>query len=535
MDLDVIRKECGEAMLLLTETLQLNETQSILLSCFVASDAYGGSDLVGLCAHLGCSTIDMYMMLDEIDELVGRGYVMKAERRSEEGKYRIAPVAFNAFRRNEASPSMVVRCKTDEELVGVLDGMFNDCGRKRTTPQQLRCTIAALLRANPDLSLARRLQGFHDTLAEVEFMFLVLALLYWIKGGCGATLGSADFALMGIEEKLELESVLMGVKGRLLPEGLIEPLMDADEVCDIEFTIAKGIRKEMFPDKADAVAPRRMGGKMGGGREGIRLVAARRHPVKQLFLNAEERRSFDELSSLLTRKNLRQVNSRLKAAGMSSGFTCLFYGAPGTGKTEAAFQLANLTGRDLYQVNMSEMHDMWVGESEKNVRRLFSAYQDVRKKSKQVPILLLNEADAVLGKRLEAVYRSTDQMENRIQNIFLQELEDFQGILIATTNLAQNLDGAFERRFLYKVQFNLPDADVRRRLWQSMLPALQETEAAWLSEEFVAFAGGQIANVARKVTVDEVLHGERTPLDRIAVYCRQEHIASARNPIGFVA
>ena len=115
------------------------------------------------------------------------------------------------------------------------------------------------------------------------------------------------------------------------------------------------------------------------------------------------------------------------------------------------------------QVNISEIKSMWVGESEKNIKAIFDRYRVVAKQSKRIPILLFNEADAVIGKRKEGAERSVDKMENSIQNIILQEMESLEGIMIATTNLVQNMDSAFERRFLYKVKFEKPELAQRTK------------------------------------------------------------------------
>lgn len=95
------------------------------------------------------------------------------------------------------------------------------------------------------------------------------------------------------------------------------------------------------------------------------------------------------------------------------------------------------------QVDMSQMRDKFVGESEKNVKAIFTRYRRLCQESDITPILLLNEADALLSVRLEKMTTSVDQMANTMQNIILQEMENLEGILIATTNLTNNLDGAF--------------------------------------------------------------------------------------------
>ena len=140
---------------------------------------------------------------------------------------------------------------------------------------------------------------------------------------------------------------------------------------------------------------------------------------------------------------------------MCQGFCCIFYGAPGTGKTETVYKLARQTGRDIMRVDVNKIKSCWVGESEKNIKAAFDRYRNICKNSPLAPILLFNEADAILGIRMEGASNAVDKMENSIQNIILQEMESIEGIMIATTNLTTNLDKAFERRFLYKIRLSL--------------------------------------------------------------------------------
>ncbi len=97
---------------------------------------------------------------------------------------------------------------------------------------------------------------------------------------------------------------------------------------------------------------------------------------------------------------------------MRKGFACLFYGAPGTGKTESVLQIARQTGRDIMQVDIAGMRDKYVGESEKNIKAVFQNYRELCKKSEVMPILFFNEADALINKRTERIEHSVDKMDN---------------------------------------------------------------------------------------------------------------------------
>ena len=255
---------------------------------------------------------------------------------------------------------------------------------------------------------------------------------------------------------------------------------------------------------------------------------------KQLFFPKDIQRQVDELASFLQTDNYQKIHDRMKENGFRCGFACLFYGSPGTGKTETVYQLAQQTGRDIMVVDVPQLKSMWVGQSEKNVKALFDRYREQVKRAKLTPILLFNEADAIIGKRKNGAENAVDKMENSLQNIILQEMEQLDGIMIATTNLQENMDKAFERRFLYKIKFEKPDAKVRKQIWQQMIPEINEPDAARLAEAF-DFSGGQIENIARKYSINSILHGDiDNPLDILTSYSNEERIqAQTGRKIGF--
>ena len=258
---------------------------------------------------------------------------------------------------------------------------------------------------------------------------------------------------------------------------------------------------------------------------------------KALFYNAAESRQVDTLADLLSEVRFAEICSRLQKKGLRSGFAALFYGVPGTGKTETVYQLARQSGRDILKVNIAETKSMWLGESEKCIQRIFDNYREMMKRSDSTPILLFNEADAVFSKRQQVDSHQPVQTLNAMQNILLQEMENLEGILIATTNLTHNLDKAFERRFLYKIEFCKPESSVRKAIWQAMMPELSDEVAEHLAER-CDLSGGQIENVARRYTVEHILHGTPLTLEGILELCRAERIderplTASQHPIGF--
>lgn len=242
---------------------------------------------------------------------------------------------------------------------------------------------------------------------------------------------------------------------------------------------------------------------------------------KNMFYNEDERKHILRLEALLCQDSFVSIQQRMKEAGLRTGFCCLFYGAPGTGKTETVLQMARHTGREIIRVDLSSQKSMWVGESEKNIERIFADYREKLSQSELAPILLFNEADAIFSKRHVGVNSEVEQMANTMQNILLQNMENFEGILIATTNLADNFDPAFHRRFLYRIEFKSPSAEVRKQIWRSMLPDMDESNIKAMAERF-SISGGQIENAVRKIMIESILKGRPLNTDEVIAICEDE-------------
>ncbi len=219
-------------------------------------------------------------------------------------------------------------------------------------------------------------------------------------------------------------------------------------------------------------------------------------------------------------KKLKKWGIKDKRKGIDARI--IFYGAAGTGKTMTALSLARTLKKPVLAFDCSKILSMYIGESEKNVRKIFDDFKELSKKAKVEPILLLNEADQFLSSRVEGTGSSADKMHNQMQNIFLEQIERFEGILIATTNLLGNIDKAFSRRFNYKIEFKKPGKKQRLRLWQFMLPENADYSENFNVEELAKYelTGGQInlivKNTAYRVAVrDESVFSNSDFLDEI--------------------
>ncbi|EOH2427245.1 AAA family ATPase [Campylobacter jejuni] len=180
-----------------------------------------------------------------------------------------------------------------------------------------------------------------------------------------------------------------------------------------------------------------------------------------------------ELLENILKQQDKKVLERLHSWGIKSNKNIeakiIFYGPAGTGKTMSALAMAKSMKKSVLSFDCSKILSKWVGESEQNVRKIFDTYKNIVQTCKQSPILLLNGADQFLSTRVDGSSGS-DKMHNQMQNIFLEQIERFSGVIIATTNFLESLDSAFSRRFDYKIEFKKPDFKDRLKIWEKFLP-----------------------------------------------------------------
>ncbi|WP_169777198.1 AAA family ATPase [Campylobacter mucosalis] len=213
-----------------------------------------------------------------------------------------------------------------------------------------------------------------------------------------------------------------------------------------------------------------------------------------------------ELLSQILKQVDKKVLSRLNSWGIKSrkgiDAKIIFYGEPGTGKTMSALSLAKSLKKQVLSFDCSKILSKYVGESEQNVRKIFDSYKEICKKSKTEPVLLLNEADQFLSTRIEGG-SGAEKMHNQMQNIFLEQIERFEGVLIATTNFLQSLDSAFSRRFDYKIEFKKPDFKARLAIWRNVLPQSASFEDGFDLEKLAQYnlSGAQIVLVLKNTAL----------------------------------
>ena len=510
----------------ISELQGISSSQALLLSLFVEETSDGSSASISdLARFLDCNRVRVMQFQEDIDDLVKRKFLRKVKRRyGDPIGYEVPFDVFTAIKKDSRFVPKSMKAKDGVQFFQ----MFYDLTHLRhegdMDTQTLKDEFQQLLDENEHLKFVHKLK--HLNLPINSQMIVTQMARYMI-------LNQKDYVVLDCLEYLfdnrheaynelhimeEGQHILM--KKHIVEFGGDDSFLNKSKYQFTDrakgkllkgFSLPKKIVEDVETIKADSIAP------------------------KNLFFNEETGRQMEDLAELLTVEKLTAIQTRLKEHGRRTGFACLFYGAPGTGKTESVLQIAHKTGRDIMMVDMSEIKSKWVGESEQNIKAVFNNYRALCKVSHRLPILLFNEADAILGTRMGQAIHAVDKMENAIQNIVLQEMETLDGIMIATTNLEQNLDNAFERRFIYKVRFERPNAEQRKRIWQSMMPTLSDDIALQLATSY-DLSGGQIENIVRKCDVDSILYGESAMnADKILRFCREETILNKNiSHIGFV-
>jgi SpoVK/Ycf46/Vps4 family AAA+-type ATPase len=385
---------------------------------------------------------------------------------------------------------------------------------------------------------------FKDNSLEEKEQMIFLALLKEEYGGTDESIRDMNTLIDLISnddyEKIKHRS-LLEESGNLISNGLI----DYDEMLtpfggiNRNFYIPEQILyKISHPNKKQKRQQKMKLDMLIKEQEMFELIDPKK-PLKDIVLNPKTKETLDELLKQVDKN----VVTRLKEWGIKDkrkgiDARIIFYGGAGTGKTITALAIAKSLKKRIISFDCSKILSMYVGESEKNVRKIFDSYKELCTKTKSEPILLLNEADQFLSNRVTGTSSGSDKMHNQMQNIFLEQIERFDGILIATTNLLESIDKAFSRRFNYKIEFTKPTLEQRVELWKKMLPESLPLEDGFDIEKLAKheLTGGQIEmiikNTAYKIaTLTQPLFTTENFIEQIEK--EKKNMFDKENKVGF--
>ena len=520
---------CAEAFSFLYDKLGLNPVQCVVIAMLIEEGSTMSFREMG--KILGLTRLSMMTYYNDIEELFKMRWLQHRGDSENDGifdGYALAKGVISAIRENRPFKPEVLECENTQEFV---DKVAEHIGAGYCDEQLVfmdeKYWLQEMVNANAELPICRLASSFKD-IDCLSLLMLVVADYANFNGSDNEGIGPRDVQLVYPHEttpnyRRVVDAMQQGTH-RLFGENLIEHKCVGGMAEVNRYVATDYLKNEILADfnpidHSDKRVP-----KMNG------VKSYKDITPKALFYNKEEQEQVGMLRNILSQDQLPLIQERLKSKGMRTGVCILMHGQPGTGKTATVYELARQTGRDIIQVQVTDFKDKYVGESEAKLKKIFSDYRQCCINSEVTPILLLNEGDAILSKRIEKVEHGTEQMMNTLQNILLEEMENIQGVMIVTTNLTSNLDAAFERRFIFKVKFEKPGTEVKAHIWQTLVDWLDEQEAGTLAKEFDV-TGGEIENIARKATMQFVLTGKEADIDMIRKFTKQEKLESNRRHI----
>ena len=514
-------KKAKTEIQLLAKSYGITERQ-VVLFCVCMEKGPRRVDYDDLASYLDLNKIGVLSYASDIDALVRRR-LLKFRDVKDEDDFDIPSVVIRSLKHNEVYQLPQRKGLDCAALFELLDQWFEDLNDDAISPHDLCEELQSLFEDNPQVGFVKHLREYY--LDDEDEMMLTLFCHRLVNRD------DDDIRFGDIEDLFDSKGDFNNVKAQLrsgehnLQKKKIVEHRCVDGLADVtRYKLTESAKRTLLAEMKINEAEEKLADMLDSGKLA----------QKQMFFPKDIQRQVEELGCFLQPENFQKIQERMKENGFRNGFACLFYGSPGTGKTETVYQLARQTGRNIMVVDVPRIKSKWVGESEKNIKALFDRYREQVKRAPLTPILLFNEADAIIGIRKNGAQSAVDKMENSIQNIILQEMETLDGIMIATTNLQQNMDKAFERRFLYKIRFDKPTEEARASIWRSMIPGLSELDVHTLASKY-DFSGGQIENIARHYAIDNILHGQSEDvLSMLIRHCDNERLDErSSKKIGF--
>ena len=469
------------------------------------------SSLQNISGKLGVPVMSIIRWKKEIEFLVEHGFLEHCGRN--DAVQPLNDFSESIYNNTEYIPQAKKEVD-DIEFISYMADRYESRRGEDMSARSIQRELRLYEKAHSHLAVVKRVS---DELENPNYRFFVYDVANDVLKGVVSNLNATISDLYDGGERYSVVTKMMEEKHELFQKGLIE-FAKKGNLSEATITLSDKGRKLVLGEKAflfeDSINDKN-------------LIKTDSIKEKKLFYSPENQKEIDRLKAALQEEKLKGIQQRLKDDGLPVGVAVLLYGAPGTGKTESVMQIAKETGRSIVHVDISEAKSAWFGESEKRIKKIFTSYRNAceiaEKKGELMPILLFNEADALISKRKSDTSGNCAQTENAIQNIILEELESLKGIFIATTNLASNMDSAFERRFLFKIKFENPSTEAKTSIWMNKLSWLDKESATEFATEY-DFSGGQIDNIVRKIAMNEVITGERPAITDIHDMCKCEKI-----------
>lgn len=495
------------ALRYLMRRLNMTYMQVHLLACILYHYQATGRDcdMDDITSYMDCHPMELLSQHEEFDKLTDMGYLEISRDHFGGGQHvELRRAVLEALGKNEPFDIETLRAVDSAAFFAKCADVIRSNARNGRD-DEFPSELTWLFKINAHLPVTHNIRRIAGNDELVLKTLIVSATT--LSAESSTSVDQSDFSMMmPMTDMHRVVHALQNGTHPLIEQKIMEPVCSEGGMADAnEWVITKEGWMTLLSGNTEEVDAILAGNDIWGRR----LTPYTKIPERQLFFSGKTQDEVNRLRQLLQDESYRQIVERLREKDMPTGLNILLYGTPGTGKTELVQQLARETGRDIFVVDMSQIRDKFVGESEHNLANIFYTYRNYVRRMKKAPILFCNECDAIFGTRMERTERSVDKMENALQNILLEQMEKMEGIMICTTNLTSTLDKAFERRFLLKVQLPKPSNEARKQIWATMLPGLSEEQTSVLANRF-DFSGGQIQNVTRKQIINSIFTGTDT-------------------------
>lgn len=517
--LESVETETAQLALYLSSSQEEAFFFAIILSLFFSGREVDFNDL---CRFFEADTFEILPHLSLLDNFVQNGFLLRkgpGKRMSDIPffkSYAVASEVCEAIVKNNPCPSL--KKTYQDTLIDALEFTYDQivaCLDDELSTEELFTALSDIVQKQQKFKFFKTIKGLQ--INEIDCALLVYVSWHSVIGSKRV---DADRVLKALirrnAERAKYMQEIYYQQNALIKQQLIET-KEARFFNDVDFLITDKTKELLEADgvKMPNTQPKRSD-----------IIQPSQIAAKELFYNEQELLQIEQLRAALMHETYTDISERLKNKQLGSAMTILLFGGPGTGKTELVLQLARQTGRQIMKIDISKTKSMWFGESEKLVKKIFDDYKNYTQTQERTPILFFNEADAVLSKRTTEGQSNTSNTENAIQNLLLDEFENFDGILIATTNLTKNLDPAYDRRFLFKIHIAAPTLAQRQTIWQNKLSFLSNEACQSLAA--FELTGGQIDNISRKCEIKQVLEGYYPNLSDIEKFCHEEQSLSVK-------
>ncbi|NLL28631.1 MAG: AAA family ATPase, partial [Bacteroidales bacterium] len=503
LSLDFLKKIDYEVEFL-KEYFNCNEIQILILS-FIFVETYKCSyvDTTDIIDYFKCNPMELLKHNEEIDSLVEKGIIKRTTMKR--GRFRKSADKNEKFVVNERVFTSILNNEklaenTSEKFENIFElfesvyYLSEDRDEDKISACELKKEIRTTLNNNKKFEFVKRLLKYKfDDDNTFTFLYLIWEILA-TRSKSSSLNKIAEYLYDHPSAKLHYMQSFFNKKNQLLELDLVE--LEEDFYYNDADLLLTNNAKTILKESGINILVKKV--------NEDNIINPDKIKEKTLIYNSKEDSEIKVIGNFLKEDEFKKLQEKLETKKLSKGITALFYGGPGTGKTETVYQLAKTSGREIMYVDISSAKSMWFGQSEKVVRKIFTDYKQYSEQAERTPILLFNEADAIISKRKNIESSNVAQTENAMQNIILEELEKFDGIFIATTNLISNIDKAFERRFLFKLKFCKPDNISRAKIWKLKIPRLSINNCKKLAEQF-DLTGGEIDNIIRKIEMYEIM------------------------------